>query len=110
MITKMQFVDIINKLKEVNDFVNETNERARKLSDAVMSDFFNAQSLSISHEDIVVELLEDMFNDSDLIGWWLYELDYGRKFKMGDLVDNGVEIDLSTSEKLYDYLKEKNND
>ena len=34
MITKMQFVDIINKLKEVNDFVNETNERARKLSDA----------------------------------------------------------------------------
>ena len=82
----------------------------RKLSDAVMSDFFNAQSLSISHEDIVVELLEDMFNDSDLIGWWLYELDYGRKFKMGDLVDNGVEIDLSTSEKLYDYLKEKNND
>lgn len=110
MITKMKFVDIINKLKEVNDFVNETNDRARKLSDAVMSDFFNAQSLSISHENIVVELLEDMFNDSDLIGWWLYELDYGRKFKMGDLVDNGVEIDLSTSEKLYDYLKEKNND
>lgn len=110
MITKMHFVDIINKLKEVNDFVNETNERARKLSDAVMSDFFNTQSLSISHENIVVELLEDMFNDSDLIGWWLYELDYGRKFKMGDLVDNGVEIDLSTSEKLYDYLKEKNND
>jgi len=110
MITKMKFVDIINELKEVNDFVNETNDRARKLSDAVMSDFFNAQSLSISHENIVVELLEDMFNDSDLIGWWLYELDYGRKFKMGDLVDNGVEIDLSTSEKLYDYLKEKNND
>lgn len=110
MITKMHFVDIINKLKEVNDFVNETNDRARKLSDAVMSDFFNAQSLSISHENIVVELLEDMFNDSDLIGWWLYELDYGRKFKMGDLVDNGVEIDLSTPEKLYDYLKEKNDD
>lgn len=110
MITKKHFVDIINKLKEVNDFVNETNDRARKLSDAVMSDFFNAQSLSISHENIVVELLEDMFNDSDIIGWWLYELDYGRKFKMGDLVDNGVEIDLSTSEKLYDYLKEKNND
>ena len=42
MITKMHFVDIINKLKEVNDFVNETNDRARKLSDAVMSDFFNA--------------------------------------------------------------------
>lgn len=108
MITKMHFVDIINKLKEVNDFVNETNDRARNLSDAVMSDFFNAQSLSISHENIVVELLEDMFNDSDLIGWWLYELDYGRKFRMGDLIDNSGKIDLSTPEKLYDYLKENN--
>ena len=108
MITKKHFVDIINKLKEVNDFVNETNDRARKLSDAVMSDFFNAQSLSISHENIVVELLEDMFNDSDLIGWWLYELDYGRKFRMGDLRDNKGKIDLSTAEKLYDYLKENN--
>ena len=110
MIDKVKFVDIINDLMEVNDFVNETNDKAKRLNDAIISDFFNAQSLSISHENIVVELLEDMFNDSDLIGWWLYELDYGRKFKMGDLVDNGVEIDLSTSEKLYDYLKEKNND
>lgn len=108
MITKIKFVDIINKLKEVNDFVNETNERARKLNDAIISDFFNAQSLSISHENIVVELLKNMFNDSDLIDWWIYELDYGRNFKMGDLVDNGVEIDLSTPEKLYDYLKENN--
>lgn len=110
MIDKVKFVDIINDLMEVNDFVNETNDKAKRLNDAIISDFFNAQSLSISHENIVVELLKNMFNDSDsdLIGWWIYELDYGRNFKMGDLVDNGVEIDLSTSEKLYDYLKENN--
>ena len=108
MISEKQFVDIINKLKEVNDFVNETNDKAKKLNDAVISDFFNATSLSISHENIVIELLQNMFNDSDLIGWWIYELDYGRKFKIGDLIDNGVEIDLSTPEKLYDYLKENN--
>ena len=108
MIDKVKFVDIINKLKEVNDFVNETNDKAKRLNDAIISDFFNAQSLSISHENIVVELLKNMFNDSDLIGWWIYELDYGRNFKMGDLIDNGVEIDLSTPEKLYDYLKENN--
>lgn len=108
MIDKVKFVDIINDLMEVNDFVNETNDKAKRLNDAIISDFFNAQSLSISHENIVVELLKNMFNDSDLIGWWIYELDYGRNFKMGDLIDNGVEIDLSTSEKLYDYLKENN--
>lgn len=105
MIDKVKFVDIINDLMEVNDFVNETNDKAKRLK---ISDFFNAQSLSISHENIVVELLKNMFNDSDLIDWWIYELDYGRNFKMGDLIDNGVEIDLSTPEKLYDYLKENN--
>ena len=108
MIDKVKFVDVINDLMEVDDFVNETNDKAKRLNDAIISDFFNAQSLSISHKNIVVELLKNMFNDSDLIGWWIYELDYGRNFKMGDLIDNGVEIDLSTPEKLYDYLKENN--
>lgn len=108
MIDKVKFVDVINDLMEVDDFVKETNDKAKRLNDAIISDFFNAQSLSISHKNIVVELLKNMFNDSDLIGWWIYELDYGRNFKMGDLIDNGVEIDLSTSEKLYDYLKENN--
>lgn len=105
MLTKQEFVDIINKLKEVNDFVNETNDKARKLNDAIISDFFNASSLSISHENIVVELLENMFNDKDILSWWLYDLDYGRKYKDGYITEaDGTEIDLSTPEKLYDYL------
>lgn len=58
MIDKVKFVDIINDLMEVNDFVNETNDKAKRLNDAIISDFFNAQSLSISHENIVVELLK----------------------------------------------------
>ena len=56
MITKKEFIDIINKLKEADDFVNETNEKARKLDNAIISDFYNASSLSISHENIVVKL------------------------------------------------------
>ena len=103
MITKKQFVKIINKLKKVNDFVNKTNDEARELDDAIMSDFYNTMSLSISHENIVVELLENMFNDTDLIGWWLYERDYGRE--EGTVIwEDDKEIDLSTAEKLYDYL------
>ena len=105
MITKQEFIEIINKLKKANDFVNETNNKAKKLDDAIMSDFFNASSLSISHENIVVKLLENMFNDKDIIGWWLYELDYGREYKKGYLKDeNGFDIDVSTASKLYDYL------
>ena len=106
MITKKQFVEIINKLKKVNDFVNKTNDEARELDDAIESDFFNAMSLSISHESIVVKLLEKIFNDKEgIISWWLYELDYGREYEDGCFIDEDRSyIDVSTAEKLYDYL------
>lgn len=105
IISKKEFVEIIAKLKEVHDFVDETNEKARKLHDAIISDFYNTMSLSISHESLVVELLEKMFNDKDTISWWLYEKDYGRdeELKMWD--EQGNEIDVSTAKKLYDYLE-----
>ena len=109
MIDKVKFVGIINDLMEVNDFVNETNDKAKRLNDAIISDFFNAQSLSISHENIVLELLEDMFNDGDIISWWIYDLEYGTKYKDGCITEeDGTIIDVSTAEKLYDYLKENN--
>lgn len=104
MISKQEFIDIIDKLKEVNDFVNEVNTKARKLDDAIISDFFNASSLSISHENIVVRLLENMFNDKDIISWWLYELDYGRNTDMAWVKRNRVKIYLYTAGDLYDYL------
>lgn len=108
MISKEEFVKIIEKLKIVNDFVEETNSKARKLNDAIISDFFNASSLSVSHENIVLQLLENMFNDTEILSWWLYELDYGRKFELGCIQDaNGKDIDLSTADKLYDFLVEE---
>ena len=110
MISKKEFVEIIDRLKETNDFVEKTNDNARKLQDAIRSDFMNAMSLSISHEEIVVELLENIFNDTEILVWWLYELDYGRKFELGCIQEEKegkiVNIDVSTAEKLYDYLIE----
>lgn len=105
MLNKQEFINIINHLKEVNQFVDEVNDKARKLNDAIISDFFNASSLSISFENDLVKVLENMF-DTDLISWWLYDLDYGTKFEIGDLVeaDGITKPDLSTAEKLYDYL------
>ena len=105
MITKEEFIKIIDALKETNDFVDEVNSKARNLRDSIMSDFFNASSLSISFEDIVVKLLENMFDDTDMISWWIYELDFGKKYKRGCIKDcNGKNINVSTAEKLYDYL------
>lgn len=104
MISKEEFIEIIDKLRKVNDFVDETNTKAKELDDAIISDFFNATSLSISHENIVVRLLENMFNDKEFLTWWLYELDYGRKYEDGCVTEGDKAIDISDAGKLYDYL------
>ena len=105
MITKKEFIDIINRLKKVDDFVNEVNSKAREVADPITTDFTNAYSLSISFETDLVHVLENMF-DTELISWWIYELEYGKEFKIGCLVDadGRTKPDLSTAEKLYDYL------
>jgi hypothetical protein len=46
-----------------------------------------------------------MFNDNDMISWWIFELNYGKDYKDGYIQDcDGNNIDISTVEKLYDYL------
>ena len=105
MISKERFVEIIERLRNYDDLQKKIQELFKDNIDNQEMDFMNAGSICIGHESVVVELLKDMFNvKDDLISWWLYECNYGRDFSLGDLEDNGVEIDLSTPEKLYDYL------
>ena len=106
MITKKEFVNIINRLRNYNDLQNKIDELFENNIDNQEMDFMNAGSICVGHESIVVKLLENMFNDKNTISWWLYEHNYGRGFSLGDLEVAGVEIDLSTPEKLYDYLIE----
>lgn len=105
MLSKQQFIDIINHIKQVNDFVNETNTRAKKLNDSIISDFYNTMSLAITFEDDLVKVMENMFN-TDLINWWIYELNFGENFKLGCIIESDgiTKPDLSTLDKLYDYL------
>lgn len=114
IINKDKFVKIMNRLKDYNNLQDKINDLFRELIDNKEQDFCNAGSICIGHESIVVKLLEKMF-ETDLISWWIYDLNYGKKYKAGCLTtyDNKV-IDVSTTEKLYDFLikdlkeKEKN--
>ena len=50
------------------------------------------------------KLMKDSFENID---YFIYELDYGRKYQPGMIQDeNGQNINLSTAEKLYDYITE----
>lgn len=104
MITKQEFIKIIKRLRDYSDLQDKIQDLFRDSIDNKELDFMNAGSICVGHETIVVKLLENMFNDKNTISWWLYECNYGRDFSLGDLEVNGVEIDLSTAEKLYDHL------
>lgn len=102
--SKEEFINIINKLKETNDIENKINELFRSCSNNCINDF-NSYYLS-TNESIVIELLEIIFKDTDeWISYWIYELDYGRKWKKNSIIDNGKSIKLKTASDLYDYLQ-----
>lgn len=104
MISKEKFVEIINRLKNYNELQNKINDLFKDDIDNKEMDFMNAGSICIGHESVVVYLLERMF-DTDMISYFIYELDYGEKYKEGCVLDENMnEIDLSTAEKMYDYL------
>lgn len=104
MISKKEFVEIIERLKNYNDLQDKIDDLFKDNIDNRERDFINAGSICIGHESVVVYLLERMF-DTDMISYFIYELDYGKKYKAGCVLDENMnEIDLSTPEKLYDYL------
>ena len=104
IVSKEEFVEIINRLKETDEVVCKVNNFFDNTADSIMTCNLNATHLMICHEDIVVKLLEKIFNDEDVLTYWLYEKNYGRDYKKGDITVNGKKIDLSTPEKLYDFL------
>ena len=104
MITKERFIQIIKRLENYNKLQEQINSLFAECIDNKENDFCNAGSICIGHESVVVYLLERMF-DTDMISYFIYELDYGEKYKKGCVLDENMnEIDLSTAEKMYDYL------
>jgi hypothetical protein len=105
LITKEEFVDIINKLRETSDLVDKVDTLFRESRENVECDFCNAASLQISHEPIVVKLLQKIMRDKgEDISYFIYELDYGRDYKHGSVTDSNGIVDMGTPEALYELL------
>ena len=104
MLTKEQFVSAINDLQRAEDYQNGLNEYLRdNCSDGYI--------IQPDCSSTVIKLLEHIFGQEEMeisdIFYFCYEIDFGRKFKIGDIVENGVEVDFSSADKLYDYLTSK---
>ena len=104
-LTKQEFVDILNRLREATELVDKVEELFRDSRENLECDFCNGAGLQISHEGIVVKLLEKLMQDSaGYISYFIYELDYGKEYREDCVSDKNGNIDISTPEKLYDYL------
>lgn len=104
MISREKFIEILERLKNYNKLQDKINSLFKEQIDNRENDFMNAGSICIGHESVVIFLLENMF-DTDMISYWIYELDYGKRYKSGCVTDeNSKNIDISTAKKLYNYL------
>lgn len=104
-LTKQEFVDILNRLREATELVDKVEELFRDSRENLECDFCNGAGLQISHEGIVVKLLKKLMQDSfGNISYFIYELDYGREYQEGCVSDKNGNVDIGTPEKLYDFL------
>lgn len=95
MISKEEFQSAIFALKENMDFEDELNT-------LLNATYCNKLS------DTVINLLNKSMNltgEFDTIGWWIYELDFG-KYGNNCVEVDGKSISLKSATDLYDYLME----
>lgn len=104
MLDKTLFVDTINAMKK-------QREHDRKCSDAFQiilpTDFVTNYDNSLLFNQLAT-ILKSQFNDEGRYSWIDYfidELEFGEKYKEGCATyKDGENIDISTAEKLYDFL------
>jgi len=101
MINKEQFVKCINQLKKHDEMLDDVNKIFKK----------NNQDTVIFDTDlhtVIVDLLKNVFDDNSQysnIEYFIYDLEYGKKYKSGMITDkDDKDILLSSAEELYDFL------
>lgn len=107
IISKERFCEIMDELVAERDTAREMdNLLAANRTMKDMRDFFSANCLHMAHEPLVLELLGVMFDDSsELIEYWMYEMDFGREWFEGCMTDEESNpVMLCDAASLYDYL------
>lgn len=100
-IDKPKFINIMSEFESFTKKIDDSSYKIRKLTDNEWDVFFPTE------EFILCELLNKIFNCelSDDFGYFIYELEFGRKWKKGMVTDvDGNDIPLKNSSDLYDML------
>lgn len=98
MITKKQFISIMDKLKKQHDYDrNFTRLMGKAFPDTHPPIYDNSKVM-----DAAIESLKLHFEGDDTIEWWICETNFGKKDMY--ILYHGKKLYFRTSGSLYDYL------
>lgn len=100
MITKELFIELINTIQE--------QAKAEEKFCNAFSDYANSGEYPpiISNRLLtpLFKLLEETIDPSEIIEWWLYDIDDGNKFVYENVGDDEIEYNLNDIADLYEYI------
>ena len=104
--TKKMFIETINDIQKQYEHDSKCGDA---FSVILPEDFITSYDNHYIFNSLL-EIIKIAFNDNHEDSWidyYIYELDFGKKFKMGMVTDkNNNDCDLSNAETLYKFLKE----
>ena len=103
MISYHDFERFITALQQQDNYDTHINAIQMEAFGCNYLEKYNNQFL----HDAIINYLKDQFNDNDshsLVEYWIYELNYGRKYRPGCYKFYQREIDISSILGLYDEL------
>lgn len=96
--TLNEFQGFMNEIKKVYDYENKLNDFLKEN----VEDGYIYQPTCI---DTAINLLSFIFKDTtDWIGYYVFELDFGKEYKSGYIMVKGEDVPLATVEDLYEFL------
>lgn len=102
MISKEEFVAVLNKMKQQRDFDGKFYDLTCEAFPGCHGAIYNN-----SLWDICIQLLSiSVGSNDDLISWWVFECDFGEKDLDISWSENGEKYTthLDSAEKLYDFI------
>ena len=108
LITKEQFVKVMNFMKDREESFEQLSEAMENLADGFRVEFFPNYDYDAQIIFLLSLLLNEPTEDS-LIDYFIYELEWGKSnYASTAFTFNDHQYDLSSIEKLYDALVDMN--
>ena len=104
MITKKQFIQSIEAIKKQMDYDHECTKSFQKI---LKNDYISGYDNNIIIEHLIKLLAELTKDKSDWIGYYVYELDFGKEYKEGCVTQGGKNIPLKTPKDLWNLITDK---